>query len=240
MNPENELENSESCSDTAEPVSAASVDDFFRELEAREKDLHIAPDLVIEVEESDLDVRTLPDFILDSLEPAPADTKAGASREKPFGTAAEFKLRGQVAQLEESVKKFKRERTEILERARRQQEDYDNFRRRVERERDETNLTQVINLACKMLPVLDNLNRAVDTMTTLPKDKLRGIEDVVQGVIMVNDQVTDVLAGMGVSAIPAVGGEFDPELHEAVATDAAEAVAPNTVVEEMRLSLIHI
>lgn len=232
MNPETELEISEENSDELDLDAVSSVEDFFRELEAKEKDLDISPGLVIEVEESEFDERKIPDFVLDELDPKPA-----AAPTKPSAPATsaltDFARRAEIARLEESIQKFKVERLEILERSKRQQDDFDSYRRRVERERGETYTTQMTNLALQMLPVLDNLNRAMDTALAMPEEKRGEISEFINGVVLVNQQVTDVLAAMGVEPIPAVGREFDPTLHEAVATDDSGTSEPNTVTEEM-------
>ena len=234
MNPEKELEISEESSDEIDIDDAGSVEDFFRELEAREKDLDISPDLEIEVEESEFDPRKIPDIAFEN--PEPPQPKAGQPSQpvppKPSMTS-DIARRAEIIRLEETIQKFKAERLEILERSKRQQDDFDNYRRRVERERNEGYTTQMTNLAKMMLPALDNLNRALDFASALPEQKRAEIGEFFDGIVLVNQQVTDVMAAMGVDPIPAVGRPFDPELHEAVATDVSGTSKPNTVTQEM-------
>lgn len=233
MNPNTEQEISEVNSDELDLDSVGSVEDFFRELEAKEKDLDISPDLVVEIEDSEFDERKIPDFVLDEVaqpRPGPSPAKPSAA---PSSAIADFARRAEITRLEETVEKFKAERNEILERSKRQQDDFDNYRRRVERERIETYTAQMTNMAVQMLPVLDNLNRAMDAAKAMPEAKRAEISEFLDGIILVNQQVADVLAAMGVEPIPAVGREFDPTLHEAVTTDTSGTSEPNTVTEEM-------
>jgi molecular chaperone GrpE len=84
-----------------------------------------------------------------------------------------------------------------------------------------------------MLPVLDNLNRAIDFAVTMSPQKRAGIEPFIDGISLVHQQVDEVLSTMGVRPITAVGQEFDPHFHEAVAIEASNDLAPNTVSQEM-------
>lgn len=207
----------------------ASVDEFIRELEAREKDLHISAEMVIEVSESEVDDKNIPDFVAKDLQHAPVSVKV----KPPTTVIGEARLKGEVAELENTITKFKAERAEILERSRRQMDDFESYRNRTERERHESFSHQMVNLAVQMLPVLDNLNRALDFGAEMSEEKRAEIEQFYDGIVLVNQQVNDVLAGMGVQPIPSIGETFDPHLHEAVATEPSADHEPNTVLEEM-------
>jgi molecular chaperone GrpE len=230
MNQNNTLETANEHSDNAE--SSASVDDFIRELENLEQDLHITSELKIEVSESEFDDSNLPDFIADDLKAAEPLTKAHSALGSS-SVESQSRLRAEIAELERTVSKFKFERAEILERSRRQSEDFDNFRKRTERERHDRLSAQMENLAKQMLPVLDNLNRALDFAMLMTPEKRAEIEPFFNGIMLVNQQVHDVMTEMGVQPIVAAGEEFDPQLHEAVAIESASTLAPNTVAEEM-------
>ena len=230
MNTDNTLETAEEYPNNAE--DAGSVDDFIRELENLEQDLHITAELKIEVSQSEFDDRNLPDFIVEDLKAAapkstePA-TKAVSSNETVM------RLRSEIASLETTVGKFKAERQDILDRSRRQAEDFENFRNRTDRERHERLSSQMENLARQMLPVLDNLNRALDFGLAMSQEKRDEIGPFFDGIMLVNQQVHDVMTEMGVQPIVAVGQDFDPHLHEAVAIDQNAELPPNTVAEEM-------
>jgi len=238
MNSNNTLEIGNDYPESPEVNPPASVDDFIRELEEKERDLHITAELEIEVSESEIDDSNFPDFIVEELkasnapkikarpEPEPA--------EKQTSSAAAEKLRREVAQLEGVVNKFKAERQELLDYSKRQTKDFENFKNRTERERNERLSVQMENLAVKMLPVLDNLNLALDFAMAMSPDKRAEIEPFVDGIALVHRQVDDVLTTMGLMPIVAVGNEFDPRLHEAVAIEPKRGVPPNTVSEELR------
>ena len=231
MKTNNTLETANDHSDNAE--ASASVDDFIRELENLEQDLHITAELKIEVSESEIDDSNLPEFLVEDLKKTPEIKINEMEPHISPPPGSQFRLKNEIAALEETITKFKAERTEILERSRRQSEDFDNFRRRTERERHERLSTQMENLARQMLPVLDNLNRAVDYAMAMSLEKRAEIEPFVDGMMLVNQQVHDVMTEMGVQPIVAVGREFDPNLHEAVSIDNESRLPPNTVSEEM-------
>lgn len=214
---------------THEP-QPSSVDDFIRELEHLEQDLHITAELKIEVSESEFDDSNLPEFIIKDLKhPLPEPTSPKTVSTSP----ASERLKREVSELEGVIEKFKAERKEILEFSQRQSQDFENFKRRTERERHERLSVQMENLAVQMLPVLDNLDRAVDFAAAMPEDKRSEIESFIDGIMLVHRQVHDVLATMGVQPIIAVGREFDPVYHEAVALDDSGSHVPNTVIDEL-------
>jgi molecular chaperone GrpE len=232
MNQDHTLETANDHSDNA--GSAASVDEFIRELEHLEQDLHITSELKIEVSESDFDDSNLPDFIVEELKPSlPVTKEMTPHAAAPARADNQLRLKNEIAELERTVSKFKTERSQILERSRRQEEDFDNFRKRTEREREDRLSAQMENLAKQMLPVLDNLNRALDFALLMTPEKRAEIEPFFDGIMLVNQQVHDVMTEMGVQPIVAVGEEFDPRLHEAVAIDTVSDMAPNTVAAEM-------
>ena len=79
----------------------------------------------------------------------------------------------------------------------------------------------------KLLPVLDNFERALEAEGDSLKDYKSGVE-------MIYRQFQDVLSLEGVEAIPAVGEPFDPVKHEAVFREESEEYPENTIIEELR------
>ena len=104
--------------------------------------------------------------------------------------------------------------------------EFDNFKKRTAKERDELYSMGVCAAVEKLLPVKDNLERA---LTTIDGAEAGTIAD---GVKMIDKQFCDVLADIGVEAIPSVGEAFDPEKHDAVMHDDNEELGENTVSEE--------
>ncbi len=84
-----------------------------------------------------------------------------------------------------------------------------------------------------MLPVLDNLNRALDSASGFPDEKLRDVQQFFEGIMLVGQQLSEVLEEMGVQPIVAVGQLFDPHFHEAVATETNDDVPPYTITAEL-------
>lgn len=230
MNTNNTLETADDYSDNAE--GSASIDDFIRELEHLEQDLHITAELKIEVSGPEFDDSNLPDFIVNDLKASSPKSVEPAPQNIPT-QETQMRLRSEINALENTISKFKAERQDILERSRRQAEDFENFRKRTDRERHERLSSQMENLASQMLPVLDNLNRALDFGLALTQEKRDEIGPFFDGIMLVNQQLHDVMIEMGVQPIIAVGQEFDPHLHEAVAIDHNAQLPPNTIAEEM-------
>src|SRR6266436_6401767 len=106
--------------------------------------------------------------------------------------------------------------------------DFENYKRRTRQELADR--TQYANeeLLRKLLPILDNLRRALDHA---PEGIDRNWFD---GLRMVVRQFEDTLQAQGVSPIPAVGEKFDPSRHEAIATEETDEHEEGTIVEEMR------
>lgn len=208
-----------------------SVDDFIKQLEAAEKDLHISSEMVIEVEEADFDDMNIPDFILDELK-----GKTAKEAEPPVTPKVDTRvgdLQNEVGELKQRIAKLVAERTDLQERTLKQRNEFENFKTRMERERIDTFNRQLENLAIKMLPVLDNLNRALDFSSSISEEHRQELLHFFDGIILVNHQLNDIFAGMGVYPVAAVGEEFDPHYHEAAAIVEDGSLSPNTVVEEL-------
>ena len=214
--------------ETDDPIS---VDEFIRQLEAKEKDLHItAETTVIEIAE-EFDDAELPEFMKEEF-PAEAakPAKPTVSHQEK---AAKTKHEAENKQFKDKIAKLEDERAEMLKDSQRRSRDFSNYKARVERERRETFQNQVANLAIQMLPALDNLNRAIDFAVELPEEQESEFRLFFDGVVLVNQQVNEVLAGMGIVPIATIGELFDPHLHEAAATEETDEVTPNTITGEV-------
>ena len=215
--------------------SISSVDDFIKELEAKEKDLHITSDMTIEIEESDFEAAKLPDFVQEEITSAPSRPHVGvaAQRPGPGSKTRIYELEQEVEKLNERIAGLRADRSEIQEKSDRRLKDFENFKYRMDRERRGSFIDQISNLASQMLPVLDNLDRALDSADGLTTKKTADFQQFYDGIVLVNQQVSEVFAGMGVTPIATVGETFDPNFHEAVAAEDRDDISPNTVVGEM-------
>jgi molecular chaperone GrpE len=118
------------------------------------------------------------------------------------------------------------EAEEMRDRLARTLADFDNFRKRVEREKETARRYAHSDLLRDVLAVVDNLERAVTATGEL--------EDLRLGVEMTLKQVHDVLRRYGVERVVAEGQPFDPNLHEAVSRQESAEVAAPTVSQELQ------
>jgi molecular chaperone GrpE len=115
----------------------------------------------------------------------------------------------------------------------RRQADFENYRKRIDRERTETYNRVVGEVARKLLPVVDNLSRALDAERSMQADESEEFRHFLHGVELINKQLAEVLESFGVEPIAAVGERFDPHIHEAVVTEPSDKHEPDTVIEEL-------
>jgi len=107
--------------------------------------------------------------------------------------------------------------------------DYDNLRKRIDRERAEFKLNANLSLVGRLLPVLDNMDRALAAGASDSSNAaLR------EGLVMIYKQLTDQLAEEGLQPVATVGQQFDPNLHDAVATESDTDAPSGTVLEEFQ------
>lgn len=105
--------------------------------------------------------------------------------------------------------------------------DFDNYRRRVQKEADQERRYAALPLARDLLPVLDNLHRAIEAARNGGD-----VNQLAQGVQMVSKQFDDVLARHALVPIAALDQPFDPNLHQAIQQVPAPGKPPLTVVSE--------
>lgn len=105
--------------------------------------------------------------------------------------------------------------------------DFDNYRKRSRREQDDVRRFGIDRLLGDVLPILDNLDRALEHSGDSQ-------DPVILGVRMVAKQFHDVLQAHGVKPFDSAGRPFDPERHEAVGQEPAGSSAAGTVLREMQ------
>lgn len=107
--------------------------------------------------------------------------------------------------------------------------EYDNFRKRTQKEKEALYITASCDAVTTLLPVLDNLERAAEAAKTAKE-----VGAVAEGIDMVLKQFKEAFDALSVEEIPAVGEEFDPLLHNAVMHIDDESVDTNIVVEQFQ------
>lgn len=118
---------------------------------------------------------------------------------------------------------------ELNDRVKRQMAEFDNFRKRTEKEKTQMFETGAKNIIEKILPVVDNFERGLAAIPEAEKGN-----GFAEGMEKIYKQMMTVLEEVGVTAIEAVGQEFDPNLHNAVMHVEDEEVGENIIVEEFQ------
>ncbi len=128
---------------------------------------------------------------------------------------------------EEVAEEVKKEETDWQDKYLRLMAEFDNYKKRTQREKERLYNDSMADAFEKMLPVLDTLQRAL--ATKVESDEAKSVYD---GIVAIGKQFEDIMAQCGVKRIDAVGMEFDPMLHNAVMHIDDEGVGTNIVVEE--------
>ena len=132
----------------------------------------------------------------------------------------------EIIELKKQIESQKVQIDETEDRLKRVAAEFDNYKKRNTKERDSMYNSLVADIIANFLPVIDNLEKAVETET---KD-----EEYKKGIELVLKQFKDVLAARGIVEIEAVGKTFDPELHEAVSSVQDETRGEKEIVQEYR------
>ncbi len=128
------------------------------------------------------------------------------------------KLKEEVAQAKEFYEKLLRLSAE-----------FENTKKRLIREKDEFKKFANENLLSKLLSIVDNFDRAIET-----SKKTENLESLIEGIKIVQFDVHKLLEENGVNKIKAVGEEFNPNYHEAIMTIDSDKYSEDTVIEEIQ------
>lgn len=107
--------------------------------------------------------------------------------------------------------------------------DFDNFRKRSKRELDEARRGGREEVLRALLPVFDNLDRAIQSSV-----RSSDVKAMVDGLSMVHRQFVDALGREGITRVPTVGQAFDPSIHEAIQQVDTDEHPPGTVIAEVQ------
>ncbi|TMA18311.1 MAG: nucleotide exchange factor GrpE [Deltaproteobacteria bacterium] len=162
----------------------------------------------------------------DELERAMAEAARG---QKPGAEELQKKNEQLRAMLDDSAARAAQTQERLKdthERLLRTAAEFDNFRKRVQKEKDDLRKFAVESLLKDFLPVADNLERALDHAEE------HDLRQVIEGVRLVQKMLADSLGKHGIVAFSAVGQPFDPNVHEALMQEDSDK-PPGTVVSEM-------
>lgn len=167
-------------------------------------------------------------FAKDDPHARPAEPVEAGAEELPTGEEREPE-----AGTEEKL--WEQEKEELLDRLKRKQAEMDNLRRINKLEQAEAREYALHDFLCRLLPVLDNLERALHSARS---DK-NVPESYIDGMEMIYKQLLQILEQEGVSVIEAEGTPFDPHCHHAVMEVDSEEEEPGSVVEELQKGYRH-
>jgi molecular chaperone GrpE len=161
------------------------------------------------------------------------DTQPAAAQATPAATAEDTPASNgqpdELAQLQARVAQLEKEAAEYKDQWLRAAADYKNFKRRTEQERAELIRSASAGLLLKLLPVVDDMERAIDNVT--PEVEA---SPWYNGFKLIPQKLQTVLESEGVSVIEAIGQEFDPNVHEAVIYEPAGDGQEGKVVGELQ------
>jgi molecular chaperone GrpE len=131
-----------------------------------------------------------------------------------------------VAQLQAELEEY---RDKYLRKA----AEFENFRKRLDKEKSESMMMARSSVLLEFLPVADACERALESLEN-PSANQKGLQQYREGVELLYKQLLDTLIRVGVVAIQAEGREFDPHLHEAIAREQSMEHPENTVTQVLR------
>src|SRR5438309_4006373 len=131
---------------------------------------------------------------------------------------------------QQEIELLKKERDSLYDRLLRKQAEFENYKKRIDREKAEFAQFASFDLMRELLNALDSVELALRNAALEGK----GSEDMRCGFELIHKQLQDTLARFGLKPVEAKGKKFDPNFHQAVSTQATKDVEENTVIEEMR------
>lgn len=161
----------------------------------------------------------------ESLEEAPDNPEEAQEEEADAGED----IKGHKKKFKKQLADLKAKNEELEDKVKRQMAEFDNFRKRTEKEKSgmfELGAKSVIE---KILPVIDNFERGLDSVPEEEKDG-----PFAEGMNMIYRQLMTELEGLGVKTIEALGNEFDPNLHNAVMQVESEEYDSGIVAQELQ------
>jgi len=203
------------------PIRFTDADEETRSAESKPDEMDtLDPDNEDEEVLTDADYDLTTDELFGGSGREPEEVAGGPDTAELIATRAE-------------LKRVETENAELKDRFARRQADFENYRKRVERERTETYNRVVADVAAKLLPVLDNLKRALEAESSVEASESDEFRHFLSGVDLIYKQLNGVLEALGVKPVAAVGEQFDPHVHEAVVTEATDEYEPDTVMQEI-------
>ncbi|HST19654.1 MAG TPA: nucleotide exchange factor GrpE [Blastocatellia bacterium] len=167
--------------------------------------------------------KEVPILIVDENEDEPAE-ETNAPDEQ------EDEQQDPLAALQAQIDTMTQERATLYDQLLRRQAEFENYRRRVDREKSETYTRARAEVLLELLPVIDNFERALASLENSGGDA----ESLRHGVELIHKQFKDALTKFGLEPVESVGQTFDPHVHEAVTIEPTDKHKENTIIEEFQ------
>jgi len=177
------------------------------------------PEVALDLDEQGTDLET-------AMREAMAAVEGVEAGSRPVSTTGASGAGGPAGSESEELERLRREVADLRDRNVRALADFDNFRKRSQRESQEFKKYSLLEPMRELLTVIDNLGLALSAQGSA--------EDLKRGVEMIHRQMQELLRRFGVTEVPAVGQPFDPTQHEAVAREESPEVKAPTVAAELR------
>ncbi len=166
----------------------------------------------------------------ESVEPAGAQEGPVESVREDGGRKGKKKgLKARVEQLEDALERAEAESEENRDRWLRARAEYENLKKRTQRDLERIHKVAGERLVMGLLPVLDELEGAIEASRTA--EELRPMEE---GLSLIRKGLVDTLRSNGVEALDPLGERFDPNLHEAIMQAPADDAEPGTVIRVLQ------
>jgi molecular chaperone GrpE len=136
--------------------------------------------------------------------------------------------------LQEDPDQILKERDDYRDRLLRSIAEFDNYRKRIERERRELAEFVSFEILSDLLPLVDDLERALAAAPPAGESSPQAVASYRAGVELIHKQLAELLRKRHVTPIEATGADFDPHVHQAVATETSATHRDNEVIEELR------
>ncbi len=200
----------------------------------REEEKKVSEDKAEEVTEEAADEAAAEEAESNEAVKEEAEQEAEAAEEKSDSKdkddAPRKEKKGLFGKVKDNEKeKLKEQVSELNDRLLRQMAEFENFRKRSDKEKDSMYENGAKSVIEKLLPIVDNFERGMGTLTEEDKETA-----FAKGMEMIYKQLMDELDKMDVKPIDAAGKEFDPNLHNAVMHVDDESLGENVVVEELQ------
>ena len=169
-----------------------------------------------------------PEVVTEPVEESPEATAGSEpeTEEAPAEDDKETKSKTSFFGKKKKDNKLEQQVEDLTDRLKRSMAEFDNFRKRTEKEKSSMYVIGAKDIIEKMLPVVDNFERG---LAQAPED-----DPFAEAMQKIYKQFTTTMEGMGVEPIEAVGKEFNPDFHNAVMHVEDESVGENIVVEELQ------